>query len=216
MKTKYTFTRVLLLAVLLFVGLPSLWAQGSIPIDDPSGKYGGVSLVQSDRGTGAGLYYEWSLNSANRIGAHANLLVVRGKNDYPLYDPWTGYTFERHDKKRLILLPVFATYKRVLFVDKIANNFRPFLAAAAGPIISFDPPNIPDFADRMKDIQVGATFGARVGIGMDFLYTMGTLISLFIGYEQIEFADALDGSDNYDGIKNYSGITVTLGIGKKY
>ena len=86
MKTKNDFNiRVLILFVFLLFWIPALWAQGFIPIDDPNGKYGGVSLVQSDRGTGAGLYYEWSLNSANRVGAQANLLVVRGKNDYPLY-----------------------------------------------------------------------------------------------------------------------------------
>jgi len=208
--------RYLAILFILVLGLNHTQAGNRSSIDDPKGKYGGVSIVQTDRGTGAGLFYEWSLNASNRIGVSSNLLVVRGKNDYPIYDPLTGYTFERYDKKRLTLMPILATYKHPLFTDKIANNFRPFLSASAGPILSFDPPNVPDFAERMKNISVGATFGARIGAGLDFLYAMGTIISVNIGYEFIEFQKPLDGSDTYDGLANYSGITIAIGVGKKY
>jgi hypothetical protein len=177
---------------------------------NPHTKLLGLLLVQTDRGSGIGGFFEWSINRSNRIGISPHFLAVRGQYEYPIYDPYTGYVYERSDKKRLTLLPIYLDYKRILFTDSIANNFRPFLNVAIGPTIGLDPPNIPEFFKRWKKVQAYYSYGWRVGGGIDFGYGIDGVVSVFIGYEGLKFAEVLDGSDDY------SGIVIRIGLGKKY
>jgi len=228
---KYKYYLVIVLMMSLACLKPAV-GQSKYSIDDPDAKYGGFSIIQTTNGTGFGGYFEWSLNASNRLIASLHWLIVRGKNDYPIYDPYYDpygyYAFERYDKTRLNLLPVQLGYKRILFVDKLANNFRPFLHLSAGPVIAIDPPNIPDFSDRMKNIKIFFTTAVSIGAGIDFSYQPGTLISLFVGYDYLKFnhkidkpeefiiPDEYDASDFYTGRKNFNGLVVKIGIGKKF
>ncbi len=223
------------LTIFFFLLLNSSLAGKRFNIDDPHAKYGGLTLIQTDRGSGLGGFFEWSINTSNRIGINASLLMIKGKYDYPIiipYDPYNpsyGYSYyEKSDKKRLSLLPVYINYKRVLFTDAIANNFRPFLNISFGPVIAFDPPNVPDFVERWKKMTTAYTFGGRIGTGVDFLYGPGTIITLYFGYDYIHFLRKIDASKNYempegyevpkdhDGLKDYSGLILKIGFGKKY
>ncbi len=207
-------------------------AQSNMKIDDPDAKYTGLSLLQAKSGSGLGGFFEYSLNSSFRLRAECGLLLIRGENDYPItyYDPYYQQymMYEQPDKKRLSLLPIYFGAKKMLFTDQLANNFRPYLSVVAGPIIAFDPPNIRDFKDRMKNIEMAYTFGGKFGTGVDFLYGPGTIISLFCGYDISHFSRKIDKSPYYfendqgdmvpldAGKKNYSGISVSIGFGKKF
>ena len=220
------------LTIFFFLLLNSSLAGKRFNIDDPYAKYGGITLIQTDRGSGLGGFFEWSINTSNRIGINASLLMVKGKYDYPIvvYDySYRPYVIEKSDKKRLSLLPVYINYKRILFTDAIANNFRPFLNISFGPVIAFDPPNIPDFLKRWKKMTTAYTFGGRIGAGVDFLYGPGTIITLYFGYDYIHFAKKIDITKyegeipedwvfpkDYNGLKNYSGLILKIGFGKKY
>jgi len=201
-----------------FLFLTLLKAQDTIPIDEPQAHYRGLSLIQSSNGTGVGGFWEVATPHSNRFGFHVNLLMFRGKNDYPIYDYYTGLTYERSDKRRLTLLPVYATYKQMLFVDQIANNFRPYLSLSAGPTIAFDPPNVPEFSTRWKKMQVKYTLSIRTGLGLDFLYGPQTIVSLFMGYNYLHFLQKIDAAPNerYAAKKNFSGLILSISVGKKY
>jgi hypothetical protein len=217
---------------LLFLAVDISRGEEQINIDDPKARYGGISIVQTNRGSGLGGFYEIAKSPSNRLGINIDFIMVRGEYDYPItvWDPYYGYmTYERSDKKRLSLLPVYAVYKRMFFVDKIANNFRPFLSVSLGPIVGIDPPNVPDFSDRMKGMQFPVTFGARVGAGVDFIYGPGTLVSLFVGYDVIKFSKRIDAStldeepsedwippSDFYGSKDYSTLIIELRFGKRY
>ncbi len=195
-----------------------LQAQDTIAIDEPKAQYRGVSLIQSSNGTGMGGFWEIATPNSNRFGFHINLLMFRGDNDYPIYDYYTGLTYERSDKRRLTLLPAYATYKKMLFVDQIANNFRPYLGISAGPTVAFDPPNIPEFNTRWKKMQVKYTLSLRTGLGLDFLYGPHTIVSLFMGYNYLHFLQNIDAAPNerYEAKKNFSGLIISISVGKKY
>ncbi len=199
-------------------------------IDDPHARYGGITLIQSDNGGGLGGFYEWALNSSNHIIANLNLLIVRGDNDYPIYsysyyyDDY--YATERFDKTRLSFGTALIGYKKVLFSQQLANNFRPFLFVEGGPLIAIDPPNDPDFSYRIKHIDYYYNGTARLGAGVDFTTAPGALISLFVGYEYIKFSNKIDvpevleeGYDpqkTYDGRKDFSGIIIKVSAGKRF
>jgi hypothetical protein len=230
----------LLLIVFLFMVLPSVLTaqQKRYRIDDPNAKFGGLLLLQTDNGSGLGGFFEKAINSANRVTTSIQFLIVRGKNDYPIYVPYydsyyssdgySYYTLERSDKTRLSFIPLLFGYKRILLVDKLANEFRPFLQLNAGPLVALDPPNIPDFSERMKNIKVWYNGTVEIGGGMDFAYWPGALISVYFGYEYLRFNQKIDipepynipegedASGYYNGRQDFSGLVLRIGIGKRF
>jgi hypothetical protein len=223
MKQKYFIATGLLAFLLCFKPAIGKTNKG---IDDPDAKYGGFSIIQSNNGAGFGGFYEYAINASSRLTANIHLLIVHGKNDYPIYNPYDpyGYTYERADKTRLSFIPVLVGYKRILFVDKLANNFRPYLQIDGGFVTALDPANVPDFSDRMKNMEVYYTGILRAGAGMDFMTTPRTLISVFLGYEYLKFANKIDlpyelpeePDKYYTGRKDFTGITIKVSIGKKF
>ncbi|PIS30769.1 MAG: hypothetical protein COT43_00925 [Candidatus Marinimicrobia bacterium CG08_land_8_20_14_0_20_45_22] len=225
MRTKKINLIYMVLLTLCFAGLAD--AQTKFATKEIHRHFAGLTLITADRGSGVGGFYEWMFGTSNWITIQTDLLMVKGSADYPIYDWYTGYYYERTDKRRLVLMPIFFGYKRILFADQLANNFRPFVDFSAGPVVAFDPPNIPDFVDRMKQIDVAYTGALRIGAGVDFAYGPSAIVSFYFGYETIRFSKPLDQAETYynesnelvvpyAGMKNYSGLIVKIGFGKKY
>jgi len=208
-------------------------SQKKYGIDDPSARYGGLALIQSNNGGGIGGFYEFALNSANHLTANLNFVFVKGDNDYPLYDPYTSYYYntsyyyERENKTRLNFLSLHIGYKRLLFTNQIANNFRPFLYFNAGPVAAIDPPNVSDWSTRMKNIKYFYAGSINAGGGIDFITAPRSLISLFIGYDYIHFGEKIDipselpppGEDlskYYTGKQDFSGLVIKISFGRKF
>jgi hypothetical protein len=227
---KNSFKKICVLLLVLVVSV-SAFAQKKYGIDDPNARYGGLALIQTDNGGGIGGFFEWALNSNSHLTANLNLIIVRGDNDYPIYNYYyyyygDYYVTERLDKTRLNFAALLVGYKRILLSQKLANNFRPFLFVEAGPLIAIDPPNDPDFSYRIKNIDYYYNGTAHIGAGIDFATLPRALISLFVGYEYIRFPNKIDvpeyltdGYDPvkvYDGKQDYSGIIVKISFGKKY
>jgi len=223
----------LLFAVICFVLSTSILTAQSkkYSIDDPKAKFGGLLLLQTNNGSGLGGFFEKAINSSNRLTANLQWLFIRGKNDYPIYDPYYDpygyYAVERSDKTRLSFIPLLVGYKRILFVDQLANEFRPFLQVNAGPLIAIDPPNIPDLSDRMKNIKIWYNGTVEIGGGVDFAYWPGSLVSVYLGYSYLRFQQKIDlpepynipqgsdASDFYNGRQDFSGLVLRIGIGKR-
>ncbi|MBN2601121.1 MAG: hypothetical protein JXR87_03930 [Candidatus Marinimicrobia bacterium] len=221
---------ILILFVFLFFNRGA-FSQKKYGIDDPDARYGGLVLVQSNNGGGIGGYYEWALNSANHLTSNLNFIFVRGDNDYPIYNPYsyygnTSYYYERYDKTRLNFLAIQLGYKRVLFTDKLANNFRPFLYFNAGPVVAIDPANVADWSERVKNIDYFYSGAVNVGAGIDFATMPKSLISLFVGYEYLNFPKKIDIPSElppgelldsyYTGKQDFSGLVIKISIGKKF
>jgi len=185
-----------------------IFAQNIIPIDNIEAKFSGLSYIQITNGAGIGGYYEKYFAKSHRVGVESTFIIARGENEYPIYNYYTGYYMEKPNKKRLSFLNVNLLYKKVLFVDKIANNFRPFLSISAGPVLAFDPPNIEKISDRIKNIETTLSINGTVGIGLDFLYQGNSGLSFFAGYNYLQFGSLLDPDPEdlkqYDGISNFN------------
>jgi len=208
------------------------FSQRKYGIDDPDARYGGLALVQTNNGGGIRGFYERALNSANHLTANLNIIFVRGDNDYQIYDPYSYYAsntpiyYERADKTRLNFLSFQFGYKRILFTDKLANNFRPFLYCNAGPVMAVDPANIRDFSDRMKSIDYYYNGTVHIGTGIDFVTMPKSLISLFVGYEYLSFPNKIDIPSEpppemdentfYTGKRDFSGLVIKISFGKKF
>jgi len=221
--------KYLILPILFGLAILSpLSAAKIISFSEAKAKYTGLTLFQTNQGSGFGGYFEYALKNADRLVAQINFIMVSG-DDYPLtyYDGYNYYTYERADKRRLMFLPVYAGYKKILFADQIANNFRPFIEGVAGMVMALDPPNIPDFSERIKKMTTAWAPGLRLGGGVDFIYGPGTIVSLFVGYDYVRFARKIDIPEtyyddlgveipnSYTGQKDFSGLIIRIGFGKK-
>ncbi len=197
-----------LLIALFICGLFSTAiAQKINPIDNIKSSFAGMSYVQVTNGAGIGGYYEKYFARSHRIGVETTFIIGRGENEYPVYNYYYNQYMERSDKTRLNFLNVNIRYKKVLFVDKIANNFRPFLSVSAGPVIAFDPPNVPEISRRFKNIETSFSFNGTLGTGIDFLYSGDTGLSFYVGYNYLKFGSRLDPDPKdykeYEGVNEY-------------
>ena len=83
-KSPLLFTVILLMLVFsILIAKPKKYS-----IDDPNAKFGGLLLLQTNNGSGLGGFFEKAINSSNRLTANLQWLFIRGKNDYPIYDPY--------------------------------------------------------------------------------------------------------------------------------
>ena len=186
----------------LIMSFQLLFAQNIVPIDNVKAKFTGLSYIQITNGAGIGGFYEKYFAKSHRVGIEGNFILARGENEYPVYNYYYGYYMERTNKKRLSFLNVNLRYKKVLFVDKIANNFRPFLLVSAGPVVAFDPPNVEKFSKRIKNIDTKFSLNSNVGIGLDFLYQGNSGMSFFVGYNLLQFNSNLD--PDPESLKQYT------------
>lgn len=229
MKTNRKCSVLVLLSGLMLVS--SLSAGKKIDFAEAKARYTGLTVFQTNEGSGFGGYFEYSLKNADRLVAQLNFVTVSG-DDYPLYyyDYYTGqtYYYESADKRRLMFLPVYVGYKKILFADQIANNFRPYLEVLGGAVMALDPPNISDFTERIRLMTTAWAPGYQIGGGVDFIYGPGVIVSLFAGYDYVKFGHKIDlpetyyyddGSvipNDYSGQKDFSGLVLKIGFGKKF
>jgi len=207
-----------------------LSAAKKINFTEAKARYSGLTIFQTNEGSGIGGYFEYSLKNANRLAAQVMFTVATG-DDYPLYyydyyyDQY--YYYESASKRRLSFLHLLGGYKRILFADKIANHFRPYLECLGGAVMALDPPNIPDFSDRIKKMTTAWAPGFQIGGGIDFLSGPKTLVSIFAGYDYLKFAQKIDPpqvyydedgnplENRYSGQKDFSGLVIKISFGKK-
>lgn len=227
MNTKGKKSMMLILFALIVVR--PLSGAKRIDFTEARARYSGLSIFQTNEGTGFGGYFEYSLKNADRLAAQLNYTIVSG-DDYPIY----GYdiygnlvSYEYAYKRRLSFLQFLGGYKKIMFADKIANNFRPFIECLGGAVMALDPPNIPEFGKRIKKMTTAWAPAFQFGGGVDFLYGPGTLVSLFAGYEYLRFAHKIDLPQpyydisgiyyvsRYSGQKDFSGLVIRLSFGKK-
>jgi len=219
--------KYIILIIFTLISFQLISAQGIIPIDNVKASFSGLSYVQITNGAGVGGFYEKYFAKSHRIGIDASFIIARGENEYPVYNYYYGQYMERLDKRRLSFLNINLRYKKILFVDKIANNFRPFILASAGPVIAFDPPNVPEISKRIKNIDTSISGNATIGLGIDFLYSGDMGMAFFAGYNYMRFGNKLDPKptlkenetidDSIDlGEKDFSSAIVRISITRKF
>ena len=190
------------LIILFLVVQVSTAISGEIPNER------GFGLTLTDKGAGARFSYSWSQSRNSLITSDIELISVDGPREFPIFDDF-GRTAKIYNEN-LLLLPVMIGYKRMLWVDKIADNLRPYVQLSAGPVMGFD----------LRDaIDEGNNIGSNVGFIEQFSkgkahYTIGVILSAgtliqtskrgfinaSIGYSIIDFGETLDHRVPFGGI----------------
>jgi len=163
-------------------------------------KIRGFVIGQFQYGSGIGFFYERERGKVGSLYASVCFITVNDATDIPLYDYYYGIYYERSDKKRLNFLSFMFGYKRFLFVDEMEGSFKPHLRASVGPVLYMDPPNIPDFSRRIREMKAGVSVGGGLAGGVEFIGFGRTVFSFDLGYQCFCFARKVEGRTSYQGL----------------
>lgn len=169
--------------------------------------YGAGGLPKSEFGfttgnQGTGLVYSalWNLSPKMKMGVEFRYFDIKNEGEMPVYNYFTG-RYENVDDKALIMLPVMGMVKYYPFMDMIANNFSPFIAAMAGPVLSIDGnENERYFKKKWVKAPTLITPGGNVAAGVEFRFQGGTNISVSVGYDIFPMGKEVDGQTHYSGM----------------
>ena len=169
----------------------------------------GFGLTLTDKGAGARYSYSWSRSRYSFITSDIELISVDGPDEFPFFDQFTGVTFKIANEN-LLLIPVMIGYKRMLWVDKIADNLRPYIQISAGPVMGFDLKDAIDegnnignsvgFIEQFSKGKAHYTIGAKLNFGAMIQTSKKSFINASIGYSIIDFGKTLDHRVPFGGI----------------
>ena len=174
----------------LFISL--LWGQF-----EPA--YYGFGLDIGSSGSG---FFEWTDPAQFKklsVNAELRFYDIKDPNESMVYDPYYGTT-RTIGGISLIMLPIFVGGNYYPFVDKIQNNFSPFIALRGGGLFTLNGAEEGPFKDRWNNVDVQFTLGGFSGIGVEFKMYGRTTISPMVGYEMLPLKYKADGKIDYSGM----------------
>ena len=148
---------------------------------------------------GWGISYQRILKSNvnSEINFEFRFYDVKGTDEFPIS---TYYGTKTINEKSLVISPVFAGFRYYPFEGKIENNFSPFVTLKAGPLFIFDGnEEITSFIERWKKAETHLTFGGHAGIGVKFLSSNVSSISVSAGLDIFPMNETIDDQSQYNG-----------------
>lgn len=189
--------------VSLIILLLLIQVSTAIPDEIPNER--GFGLTLTDKGAGARFSYSWSKSRISFFTGDIELISVNGPNEVPFVDPFTLQPIKFFNEN-LLLLPVMIGYRKMLFVDKIADNLRPYAQISAGPVMAFDMIEIngegqrAGFIEQFTKGKAHYTIGAKLNFGTIIQTGKKSFINASIGYSLIDFGKTLDERVPFGGI----------------
>jgi len=164
----------------------------------------GIGLTLTDKGAGARYAYSWSQSRKSFFTMDIELISVDGPNEIRIVN-FVGTPLKLFNEN-LLLIPVMIGYKRMLFVDKIADNLRPYAQISAGPVMGFDMIEVKSdgtkagFIEQFSKGKAHYTIGAKLNFGALIQTSKSSFINASIGYSLIDFGKTLDHRVPFGGI----------------
>ena len=152
--------------------------------------------------SGSGFFLNGQIpHSSKKLSVNAELRFydIKDPNESMVYDPYYGTT-RTIGGISLIMLPIFVGGNYYPFVDKIQNNFSPFIALRGGGLFTLNGAEEGPFIDRWNNVDVQFTLGGFFGIGVEFRMYGRTSISPMVGYEMLPLKYKADGKIDYSGM----------------
>ncbi len=193
----------------------------------------GLDLMLSTNGFGMGAFYRRQFSDALAGMISFGISDVKDAGETEFVDYYTGQTFIPGKVNRMLMLPLTASVQYRLFRDIIAENFRPYITAGAGPVMMFVAPysqrytiTIPngptisetekiDFFDSLKYGKAHYTVGGYIGGGAYFGRQRASVLGLSIRYYFVPFPDGLELLEGIP-VKDFGGLYITLHFGSGY
>lgn len=111
--------------------------------------------------------------------------------------------------------PVYIGARYYVFESTYGKSMRPYLSFAAGPVIGSESETNVDMSVEFSSHNETA-FGAKLGLGVDFLVSRSFIIGLDGGYNAMSnFSNPILGEDNYSGAEFSLGFSFLFGGNKE-
>ena len=150
--------------------------------------------------SGSGFFLNGQISHSSKklsVNAELRFYDIKDPNESMVYDPYYGTT-RTIGGISLVMIPIFAGVNYYPFVDKIQNNFSPFLTFRMGGVLVVDGNEEGSFKQRWSDPETQLTPGGFIGAGIDFKMVGQTSVSVMIGLEILPYRE-FDDSDNFTG-----------------
>ena len=162
--------------------------------------YYGFGLDIGSSGSGLFINGQMSHNSKKySLNAELRFYDIKDPNESIVYDPYYGTT-RAIGGVSLIMVPIFIGSNYYPFINKIDNNFSPFLAMRGGGLFTVNGAEVGSFWQRWKNVETQFTMGGFFGFGIDFKLYGQTTVSPMVGYEILPLENEADGQKDYSGM----------------
>lgn len=192
----------------------------------------GIDLMLSTNGFGMGGFYRRQFNDdfAGMVSLGLSDVKDGGETEFITY---MGTSFVPGKKNRLLMIPLVASLQYRVFRDDIVDNFRPYLAAGAGPTMMYVSPYAKrvsytfedgesftsvekiDYFESLKYGKMHYTVGGYVGGGAYFGKQRTNVLGVSVRYYFVPFPkgiEVLEGGFK----KEFGGLYITLHFGSAY
>lgn len=173
----------------------------------------GLDVLFSNYGFGGGIFFRHEF--ANDLCAFAILDVtgIKNANEITLYDPYTGTYIQPENKiNNVYVAPLTFGVQYRIFSEVIAESFRPYINAGAGPAMIVAAPSALDFFGGFKHATVTFVPDLFVGLGANIGRDKRTVTGVNLRYYYIPVkkgVESIQGAPLYD----LGGFFITLNWG---
>ncbi len=173
-----------------------------------------VDLMVGTDGFGLGFTYAFSFDDV--LSANFNFSITEAKDDRQVdyTDPYGGQ-YSPNKLNYVFRMPFFGGLNYRLFSETIAENFRPYVSAGAGPVMLYVSRSKGDFFSSLGGGDFHWTFGGYVGGGALFGFDRTRVLGVNIKYFMIPVPDGIQ-SVIYGPLDNADGFYISLNVGQAF
>jgi len=142
----------------------------------------GLNLMVGNDGFGLGMFYQLNFSEVFSAFADMTFSEARDVRQIDFYDYWTGAQYSPNKINRVFRLPLFGGGQYRLFRDEIADNFRPYLQAGAGPVLLYITPAEKEFFSSLAHGSADWSYGGYFGAGALFGFDRSSVFGLNLRY----------------------------------
>lgn len=231
---------LVVVCIALFAG-PALGQNSEDPASEPATEtaaeagntYGsgvGFQILLSNSGFGLGAYYYRAITSSTSFMSEISIGAGKDERESKFFR--FGSSYIPYKANYMLMMPVHAGVIHRLFSNVIADNFRPYVQATAGPTLGWEYPYFEDLnGNEQYDSRDERTFdsigaipkgefrfglGGMVALGAHFGLSKRVTQGVRIGYSFTHFFQGIQLLEPQvqEAQRNFGTPTITLTFGK--
>jgi hypothetical protein len=172
----------------------------------------GLNLMVGNDGFGLGMFYQLHFSEVFSAFADMTFSEARDVRQIDFYDYWTGAQYSPNKINRVFRVPLFVGVQYRLFSDEIADNFRPYLQAGAGPVLLYITPAEKEFFSSLVHGSTDWFYGGYLGAGALFGFDRSSVFGLNLRYMLIPTPAGIQ-SVKQGELANANGFFIALHLG---
>lgn len=188
------------------------------PLIEPAGKLDfnnvwGADLFITNAGFGFGVFYRRIFSKGFSAFVNLSFSGARNTDEIEYYNPDYGLWRVPGKVNRLYRFPLIFGLEKGVFQEALADNFRPFVSAGAGPALIMSTPYEREFFTAIGYADLYLRLASFIGAGAYYGDLGNTIAGVNIRYYFIPFGD--EGLESVEGypLKDFGGLFLTLTIG---